>query len=117
MEMETLKRHLLALEEKLLHADVRGSAAELNKILADGFFEIGSSGRVLYKEEPIAEAGIGEVEMALTNYEIQIVTAEVVLATYRIFDVTKKQHSLRSSLWKFQEDHWQLVFHQGTKSI
>ncbi|SQC56251.1 Uncharacterized protein conserved in bacteria [Listeria newyorkensis] len=72
---------------------------------------------MLYKNESIGEEGIGEVEMALSDFEIQELAEDVVLATYRIFNVTQKQESLRSSIWKFKDARWQLVFHQGTKCI
>jgi hypothetical protein len=39
---------------------------------------------------------------------------DVVLATYRVVDETRKQHTLRSSIWKLKDGRWQMVFHQGT---
>jgi hypothetical protein len=50
-----LKVHIKQLEENLLKPEVRSSGAELKKLLADDFFEIGSSGRILYKNKEIAE--------------------------------------------------------------
>lgn len=113
----SLKAHLQHLEEQLLHPEVRSSREALQRILAEDFFEFGSSGRVLYKNESIGEEGIGKVEMRLSDFEIQELAGDVVLATYRIFNVTQKQESLRSSIWKFKDARWQLVFHQGTKCI
>ncbi|EUJ29506.1 DUF4440 domain-containing protein [Listeria cornellensis] len=113
----SLKTALQQLEEQLLKPEIRSSREALQCILAEDFFEFGSSGRVLYKNESISEDGIGEVEMALSDFEIRELAENVVLATYRIFNAAQKQESLRSSIWKFNDARWQLVFHQGTKCI
>ncbi|MBC1934746.1 DUF4440 domain-containing protein [Listeria grandensis] len=110
----SLKDHLQGLEEQLLQPEIRASQKALQKLLAPDFFEFGSSGRVLYKGEAIHENGIGEVNMRLSHFEIQELSEEVVLATYRIFDEKESRNSLRSSIWRCNDGHWQLVFHQGT---
>jgi len=111
-----LEDHILQLEEKLLNPKVRSSRVELKKLLADDFFEFGSSGRVLYKDEDIADGGIGIVKMTLSDFEIHPLSDDIVLATYRIFNEITNQHSLRSSIWKLNEGVWKMVFHQGTKT-
>jgi hypothetical protein len=117
MESESsLKEHLRQLEEKLLKPEIRTSKKELNNLLADNFFEFGSSGKVLYKDEGIGEGGIGEVKMTLSDFEIHPLSEDIVLTTYRIFNEGKKQHSLRSSIWKFRDGKWKMFFHQGTKT-
>ncbi|MBC1434340.1 DUF4440 domain-containing protein [Listeria rocourtiae] len=114
---EKLKTQLQNLEEQLLTPKVRLSRQALREILAEEFFEIGSSGRILHREEPISENGIGEVQMELSDFNIQELSEDVVLATYRIFNVPENQYSLRSSIWRYKDDKWKLVFHQGTKCI
>ncbi|MBT2757528.1 DUF4440 domain-containing protein [Mesobacillus foraminis] len=111
-----LKAHIKELEEKLLNPEVRSSRTELKKLLADDFFEFGSSGKVLYKDEEIGESGIGIVRMTLSDFEVHPLSDSVLLATYSIFNVENKQHSLRSSIWKLNEGKWKMVFHQGTKT-
>jgi hypothetical protein len=111
-----LKEHIRHLEENLLNPEVRSSKMELKKLLADEFFEFGSSGKVLYKGEDIAEDGIGIVRMTLSDFELHPLSETIVLATYRIFNEDSKQHSLRSSIWKLNEGSWKMVFHQGTKT-
>lgn len=110
-----LTEHIRQLEEQLLKPEIRSSKIELTKLLAEGFFEFGSSGRVLYKDEEIEEAGIGIVKMKLSDFEVHAISDDVALATYRIFNEMTEQHSLRSSIWKRKEDEWKMVFHQGTK--
>ncbi len=41
--------------EKPISSEVRSLRTELKKLLADDFFEFGSSGKILYKGEDIAE--------------------------------------------------------------
>lgn len=110
-----LKEHLRKLEEMLLTPDIRTSATELSNILADNFFEIGSSGKILHKDR-IAPEGIGVVNMQLSEFEIHPLSDEIVLTTYRIFNKETQQYTLRSSIWKYMENRWQMVFHQGTKT-
>lgn len=113
--MNNLKEHLQQLEESLLKPEIRSSQQELQKLLAEQFFEYGSSGKVLYKNEDIGVEGIGIVNMKIIDFDIHPLSDEIVLATYRVFNVDSKQYSLRSSIWKLINKRWQMVFHQGTK--
>jgi hypothetical protein len=110
-----LKDHLHTLEEKLLSPEVRASKKELTQLLSQEFFEIGSSGLMLYRDG-IDEGGIGQVRMQLSEFEIHPLGDGIVLATYRIFNELTKQHSLRSSIWRLEKETWKIVFHQGTKT-
>ena len=112
----SLKEQLLQLEEKLLKLEIRKSNDELSKLLADTFFEFGSSGKVLYKDEDISEMTLGEVRMTLSDFEIHPLSEEIVLTTYRIYNEVNEQHSLRSSIWKIVDGAWKMHFHQGTKT-
>ena len=110
-----LKEHIKHLEEKLLMPEVRSSKTELKKLLADEFFEFGSSGRVLYKDENF-EGGIGIINVTLSDFDIHPLSDNIILATYRTYNEDTKQHALRSSIWKLNEGVWKMVFHQGTKT-
>ena len=111
----SLKEQLLQLEEKLLIPEIRKSKDELSKLLADTFFEFGSSGKVLYKGQDISEMTLGEVRMTLSDFEIHPLSKEIVLTTYRIYNEVNEQHSLRSSIWKIVDGAWKMHFHQGMK--
>jgi hypothetical protein len=71
MESETseasLKDHLLELEHELLKPEIRTSREALSKLLADDFFEFGSSGEIWRISDGIGEEGIGIVEMTLEH--------------------------------------------------
>lgn len=110
---EKLKAHLKTLEESHTSLAVRQDKEEMDKILAEDFFEIGSSGRMFDKKECL-QTGVVLTEMSLHNYEIHPLAQDVVLATYFIVDTTRNRNTLRSSIWKLIDGRWQLYFHQGT---
>jgi hypothetical protein len=111
--LSVLKKHLLELEQQLLEPNTRTTPAELDKLLADDFFEFGSSGRVWYKKDCVG-GGLSVRKMSLSNFEIYPLSEDVVLATYHIKDETSMQNTLRSSIWKYIDGRWQMFFHQGT---
>ncbi len=112
---KNLKEHLKQLEESHIGLEVRNSNEKLDEILADEFFEIGSSG-YFYNKQDCLETGIVMTDMSLHNYEIYPLAPDVVLATYFIVDKTRNRNTLRSSIWKRIDERWQLYFHQGTIS-
>ncbi|WP_088105856.1 DUF4440 domain-containing protein [Halalkalibacter urbisdiaboli] len=111
---KTLKERLKVLEESHLKPEIRTSSQNLDELLTDDFFEIGSSGNIYYKKDCVGKGGVGVREMYLHDFEIHPLACDVVLTTYRIKDETRKQDTLRSSIWKMIEGKWQLYFHQGT---
>jgi len=110
----SLKEVLLKLEERLLKPEIRASKDELTCLLSEDFFEFGSSGRVLYKNQSIGDVSLSAVRMKLSNFEIHPLSEQIVLTTYRIYNEVNKQHSLRSSIWKLVDGTWKMQFHQGT---
>lgn len=112
--MSSLAEHIRELEEQLLSPEIRTNDAELDRLLADDFFEYGSSGSVCYKKDCVVEGGIGVRELFLSNFQIHPLAEDAVLATYRIEDRTRLQHTLRSSIWRYRNGRWQMFFHQGT---
>ncbi|WP_121662681.1 GNAT family N-acetyltransferase [Metabacillus litoralis] len=110
----SLRSHIQALEEQLLTPTVRTSPTELNKLLADDFFEFGSSGNVWTKSDCLDDGGLTVRDMELYDFTLHPLSTDVVLTTYKINDATRKQTTLRSSIWKYKKGHWQMYFHQGT---
>ncbi|TSB47639.1 DUF4440 domain-containing protein [Alkalicoccobacillus porphyridii] len=110
----SLKEILLNLEEKLLKPEIRASKDELTQLLSKDFFEIGSSGNVLYKNENIIKVNLGVVSMKLSDFEIHPLSEQIVLTTYTVYNNVNKQYSLRSSIWKLTDGIWKMQFHQGT---
>ncbi len=109
-----LKKRILDLELQLLKPHIRQSPVEIDKLLCEGFFEFGSSGTVWCKEDSVGGQGLSVRDMTLTNFEINLLAEGVVLATYHVKDLTRDQNTLRSSIWKLDNGHWKMFFHQGT---
>lgn len=111
-----LKQHLHALEQQLLQPETRTSPSELDKLLAEDFFEFSSSGKVWYKKDSSHNGRLTLTirKMNLFNFEIHPLSDDTVLTTYHIHDETRKQQTLRSSIWKHRNGSWQMFFHQGT---
>lgn len=112
--VDLIRKELLKLEKLLLTAEIRTSVKELSILLAEEFFEIGSSGKVWRIKDGIDSNGIGIVKMNLSDFNIHPLSENIVLTTFKIFNEEKKQQSLRSSIWKYENFRWQMVFHQGT---
>jgi hypothetical protein len=120
METESsIKHHLQCLEEQLLQSDTRKSADCVSALLSDDFVEFGSSGSVFNKQDAIEGLqGEGEIRLTLSEFRALQLAPELVLVTYRAArqdEACESQvYSLRSSIWKFTDGRWQMVFHQGT---
>lgn len=107
------------LEEQLLQPVVRKSREELAALLADDFFEFGSSGRIFSKDYIIAELpNTPSVMMNIRDFQAKVLSPELVLTTYCAVSYNQscgqEQHSLRSSIWRLLDGRWQMIFHQGT---
>lgn len=110
-----LKETLQKLEEAHTGMSVRKDNEKLGAILAEDFFEIGSSD-YMYGRKECLEIGVVQTDMKLHNYEIYPLAEGVVLSTYFIVDSTRNRNTLRSSIWKLVDGKWRLFYHQGTIS-
>jgi len=117
--MTDLKKTIRNLEESLLQPEIRSSAKELDALLDNDFKEFGSSGEA-YDKEQVLELlpQFTEEKFSLHDFEIKELSDHVVLATCRVDKTVQGQEtlvrSLRSSIWRKENDRWQMVFHQGT---
>lgn len=109
------------LEEELFKPSVRASPEALDRLLADGFVEFGRSGGVYEKAEVIRSLVEDKSERldvpAARDFVLRSLADDVVLLTYlsfRIANGREARHTLRSSIWRFIDGRWQMVFHQGT---
>ncbi|GAE35742.1 nuclear transport factor 2 family protein [Halalkalibacter akibai] len=116
MNESDLYNHLIELEQTLLKPEVRLSSEALDELLADDFLEFGSSGIVIDKEDCLGEGGVGALKMTLYDFKVSSLAPDVAQTTYRVFDETRNRHTLRSSIWRYRDNKWQMFFHQGTIS-
>ena len=108
-----LSDHIIELELRLQTPYTRADAAALVELLSAEFREFGASGRVWDRAGIIAELGT-EVPHACVSesFECKSLSEELVLLTYVATNRDRK--TLRSSLWRLEQDRWRLLFHQGT---
>lgn len=119
--MELLTNYILKLENDLLKAEIRQSVVKTNELVSEDFTEFCSSGYVYQhnKGRAIDECSdLQEMECGITNFKINELSDNCVLATYRLIKYSEsdenRKYSLRSSIWKCFEGKWKMIFHQGT---
>jgi hypothetical protein len=124
-QAQALRALLLKLERQLMDPVFRKDRAGVAALLAEEFFEIGSSGRV-WTRETIVDLLACESSQAAPRVEefaLQQIAPHAVLVTYRAVREESagalqsglRSSVLRSSVWVRRGDRWQILFHQGTK--
>lgn len=114
---KSIENCIFNLENELLKPEVRLSAKRISKILAKGFFEFGSSGRVYnYTAGDVFDDKGSTYE--IEDFELQRLSYGCVLATYKAVKRDSAGNmtsvTLRSSIWGRSGAAWKMVFHQGT---
>jgi hypothetical protein len=105
-----LAAHLIELERRLHTAHTRQNAAGL---LSDDFREFGASGRIWDKPSMLAAlAAETHYPIESSHFVCQHLAEGLALLTYTA--VTPTRRTLRSSLWRLEDGHWRVLFHQGT---
>lgn len=118
-----LQKIIYDLETTLLKPSVRSSAKELDLLLADDFFEFGSSGEI-YDKKAILErlpkdTEVLPVEFVVSDFQIKLMGENFILATFKTNKIspdTSHIIALRTSIWRKTNGNWQMIFHQGTPS-
>ena len=108
------------LEIKLLDRAFRTNQNFLNEVLHDEFQECGSTGDLLNKHDILSNL---PNEDSTTVFECGDLTTKVVSESVLINTFTAIKHvenhenviSFRSSVWKFADKGWRMIYHQGTK--
>ena len=118
---QDITAHVLQLEQKLLHTDWQQTPDLLESLLAPEFEEIGSYGECSSRAEVLdwlLNKNPSE-QWLLDNFRIKRLSNILVLAIYHAKKKTTQNinsnGSIRSSIWRQDENHWTLVFHQATK--
>lgn len=113
MTTSELQDHLHSLEERLLHPDRETDRRALTSLLADDFKEFCTSGRI-FNLQQLTHALVSSTPRAATmsHFYVTPLADGVALATYHIATAVSTSH--HSSIWVRRNNHWQLLFHQGT---
>jgi hypothetical protein len=112
---------LFELEQRLAQVGRRLSAKEASSLIAEDFVEFGSSGKVWSKAEIIsAMSQRMPIERMVENFSVRELSESVCLITYKSVKAMKDRQaspfSLRSSIWRYTGERWQIIFHQGTNA-
>jgi hypothetical protein len=113
--MKTLKEKIIELELSLLKPEIRSSKQQLNRLLADDFLEIPSTGIPYNKSQALSHI---PQEIPSTFVLQDFESKNVVQLIYKAKIMRQNQdaiaYSQRSSIWKKTAGKWQMMFHQGT---
>ncbi|CAN7676545.1 DUF4440 domain-containing protein [Acidovorax sp. LjRoot117] len=114
-EQLSIENLLQEYELLLLQPAARKSEA-VSRLLADGFVEFGSSGRVFNKVQIVSALQAEQpMQVHASDFKVQMLESHVALVTYK---AVRQSHpsrlTLRSSIWQRRAEQWQMIFHQGT---
>lgn len=117
--MQELGNLIITLEEYLFRSSTRASAAELQKLIADDFIEVGAAGNRFGKSEVLSRLPSEDApEITADNYEVRRLSDECVQllyqATLKKRGDTDPSYSRRCSIWVMNSGSWQMCYHQGT---
>lgn len=113
-----LEELLLKLEQRLMDPVFCKDRAQVSALLAEGFREFGSSGRVWSRDQILNPSETRPPAPLVEDFAVNTIVPELVQVTYRTLKTIpggKPQAALRSSLWIRRGDRWQMLFHQGTR--
>lgn len=119
MHSDTVKQQIIKLEQLLVQPATRLSAELLNRYLADDFYEIAATGCCFGKAD-VLERLPTETSPVITqqDFDCRVLADGLAQLTYRATiqreGDTSPVYSVRSSLYRFDGENWQMIFHQGT---
>jgi hypothetical protein len=112
--LDSVAEEFADLEQRLMSPEVRKNPQALNALLAEDFFEFGSSGTVYNRNEVLAALSTEQsVERVMSDLTVKRLSDDTVLLTYRLMRYDGRS-TLRVSIWQFQAGQWKMIFHQGT---
>ncbi|MCX7546240.1 nuclear transport factor 2 family protein [Marinicella gelatinilytica] len=121
MKQDKVNQLLQARECELHQLKTKPDQEKVRALLHDDFIEFGRSGQV-YDKTDVVESCIDKgnfPQIHSENFQFKHLSDTVVLVTYVSYqqnqDNAKSHVTLRTSVWQFAHNTWQLVFHQGTE--
>jgi len=102
----TTEELIVSLEKELHSSLTRGNYARLNEIIADDFYEFGSSGNVWTKNDILTRLPSEDKnapQILSRNYQLKELSPDncfVTYISYRLINGHEERVALRSSLWR-----------------
>ena len=117
--MKPLIDTLIELELYCLKPEVRASRDALDKLLAEDFLEIPSTGLAYDKAQALARIpNEASPIFNLQDFKCRSLSDSLAQLIYKAtIQRTNEElisYSVRSSLWQLNGENWQMLFHQGT---
>lgn len=117
MDIKTIEKEILLLEKQLLKPETRESENKLYELLDDELIEFSSNGKIYhYKKGDTFTSP--EIDWEIIDFSIKQLSDFIVLATYKLIKHSEinidQKYSIRSSIWKYRDNKWKMIFHQGT---
>jgi hypothetical protein len=118
LELQPILAELSALEPIFHWPPARMTRAALEAMTADGFWEVGASGRRYCREFVLGElerrrdapqADVWEI----TDFHCRKLAEDVYLLTYTLLQFETRL-TRRSTIWQKSAEGWKIVYHQGT---
>ncbi|MFC4653893.1 DUF4440 domain-containing protein [Rheinheimera marina] len=115
---DKVKLQLVELEQQLFQPETRACPERLAALIADDFEEINAAGQ-RYGKEPVLQRLPGEQapKIQAGNYQLRLLGPDHAQLLYLAI-VTRAgaepAYSQRCSIWRRQQQHWQMIYHQGT---
>ncbi|AXV67141.1 MULTISPECIES: DUF4440 domain-containing protein [Pseudoalteromonas] len=115
----TLFNQLIEAERQLLEPEIRQSADALDALLDDDFIEISANGTSFNKFQVLTRLPTEVVPQFYNqHFKGRMLSDEIAQLSYqaafRRSARAEFNYSIRMSLWRFNGQQWQMVFHQGT---
>jgi hypothetical protein len=116
---QSIEDVLIALEKELHSSLTRSNQDRLDQLIANDFYEFGSSGNVWTKKDILSRLPQEKSELQIfsRDYQIKELSTGIYLVTYVSFRKNGEREervALRSSIWRKISSGWEMVFHQGT---
>lgn len=116
----TTEETLISFEKEFHSSLASSNQARIDELLAEDFYEFGSSGNIWTKKDilarhPVQASNLLKIESR--NYSVKELSPKVFLVnyiSYRMNNMKEERLALRSSVWKKVDSHWKMLFHQGT---
>jgi hypothetical protein len=112
--LEELKRR-----EPIFHREEFGrTRADFEKMMDKDFWEVGASGTIYTKDVVLNEleerySKPYEENWQTKDFKCQPLAENVYLLTYTLIQNNNRE-TRRSTIWKFEDTAWKIVYHQGT---
>ncbi|UJP01807.1 MAG: DUF4440 domain-containing protein [Nitrosomonas sp.] len=121
MESNVLAGLIQQLELSLLQSDLTAHPGLIDELLAEDFEEIDHQGITRSRADVIGWLKTKDpgIRWAFKDFRIKAMSGDVVLAIYSLQKPdqpdAKSGGSIRTSLWRYRNNQWKMVFHQASR--